>query len=255
MEDERAAVMQRNFHYPIVTPVNEVGGGVMLPKPTPTSTEDKTYKREGICSNCCTDQTPLWRKMKDGETVCNACGLYHKLHGIHRLAYFPPHHPGTSIKKRVRVSKKNKKNTDSPISKEGPTFSTKMIAPLADVGSFSTDSGVKSNFANVNKVDNNNNNNTVTTPYTPPTTPLAPSKINTALLAIQRSNAATSAAAAAATILRANAISTETESVKMTPQQQPPVQAMAPSSTDDPLRWFSVTCLQVAAILDRQARK
>ena len=42
-----------------------------------------TAKREGIiCSNCKTSQTTLWRRSKNGETVCNACGLYNKLHGV-----------------------------------------------------------------------------------------------------------------------------------------------------------------------------
>lgn len=35
-----------------------------------------------VCVNCgCTTST-LWRRNSDGETVCNACGLYFKLHGV-----------------------------------------------------------------------------------------------------------------------------------------------------------------------------
>jgi hypothetical protein len=36
------------------------------------------------CYNCHTIATPLWRKDDEGKTVCNACGLYYKLHGSAR---------------------------------------------------------------------------------------------------------------------------------------------------------------------------
>lgn len=32
------------------------------------------------CANCHQTQTPLWRKNERGESVCNACGLYSRLH-------------------------------------------------------------------------------------------------------------------------------------------------------------------------------
>jgi len=34
------------------------------------------------CSNCGTDHTTLWRRSHTGEPVCNACGLYYKLHNV-----------------------------------------------------------------------------------------------------------------------------------------------------------------------------
>lgn len=36
------------------------------------------------CSNCGTLKTPLWRKDSAGNTLCNACGLFLKLHGSTR---------------------------------------------------------------------------------------------------------------------------------------------------------------------------
>jgi uncharacterized Zn finger protein (UPF0148 family) len=33
------------------------------------------------CSNCNTEDTPLWRKGFDGEILCNSCGLYWSKHG------------------------------------------------------------------------------------------------------------------------------------------------------------------------------
>ncbi|KAI9472903.1 hypothetical protein BDB00DRAFT_751818, partial [Zychaea mexicana] len=36
------------------------------------------------CANCSTTTTPLWRRDEQGNTICNACGLYYKLHNVHR---------------------------------------------------------------------------------------------------------------------------------------------------------------------------
>ncbi|KAF7725281.1 putative electron transfer flavoprotein subunit [Apophysomyces ossiformis] len=36
------------------------------------------------CFNCQTSITPLWRRDEHGNAICNACGLYYKLHNIHR---------------------------------------------------------------------------------------------------------------------------------------------------------------------------
>ncbi|KAF9302102.1 hypothetical protein BGZ74_005869 [Mortierella antarctica] len=41
--------------------------------------------KQGIeCANCSQTQTPLWRKNDAGEPICNACGLYAKLHNRDR---------------------------------------------------------------------------------------------------------------------------------------------------------------------------
>ena len=40
-------------------------------------------RRAGLsCSNCETNTTTLWRRNNQGEPVCNACGLYFKLHNV-----------------------------------------------------------------------------------------------------------------------------------------------------------------------------
>lgn len=36
------------------------------------------------CNNCQTYTTPLWRKDTQGNSLCNACGLFLKLHGVMR---------------------------------------------------------------------------------------------------------------------------------------------------------------------------
>ncbi|KAK5010531.1 Sodium- and chloride-dependent GABA transporter 1, partial [Cryomyces antarcticus] len=34
------------------------------------------------CTNCFTQTTPLWRRNPEGHPLCNACGLFLKLHGV-----------------------------------------------------------------------------------------------------------------------------------------------------------------------------
>ncbi|ORZ18322.1 hypothetical protein BCR41DRAFT_283392, partial [Lobosporangium transversale] len=36
------------------------------------------------CTNCSTQNTPLWRRNPEGLPLCNACGLFLKLHGVVR---------------------------------------------------------------------------------------------------------------------------------------------------------------------------
>ncbi|XP_076053814.1 uncharacterized protein LOC143032741 [Oratosquilla oratoria] len=71
-------------------------------------------RRMGLmCSNCGTTTTTLWRRNNDGEPVCNACGLYYKLHGINR----PLQMRKDSIQSRKRKPK-NKKAEETTEDKE-----------------------------------------------------------------------------------------------------------------------------------------
>ncbi|KAH8825913.1 hypothetical protein DL96DRAFT_1610219 [Flagelloscypha sp. PMI_526] len=51
------------------------------PENTPSEVPVEDIQR---CANCRTNSTPIWRKDDQGRGVCNACGLYTKLHGASR---------------------------------------------------------------------------------------------------------------------------------------------------------------------------
>ena len=64
------------------------------------------------CFNCKTFKTPLWRRDPAGNTLCNACGLFQKLHGTMR----PLSMKSDVIKKRASRKKKNKNNNKTSTS-------------------------------------------------------------------------------------------------------------------------------------------
>ncbi|XP_056880941.1 transcription factor GATA-5 isoform X1 [Takifugu flavidus] len=59
--------------------------GINRPLIKPQKRLHNTSRRAGLCcTNCHTSTTTLWRRNAEGEPVCNACGLYMKLHGVPR---------------------------------------------------------------------------------------------------------------------------------------------------------------------------
>ncbi|RMZ78638.1 hypothetical protein DV738_g3803, partial [Chaetothyriales sp. CBS 135597] len=53
----------------------------------PGSPGPKNTDQNGVpttCTNCFTQTTPLWRRNPEGQPLCNACGLFLKLHGVVR---------------------------------------------------------------------------------------------------------------------------------------------------------------------------
>jgi hypothetical protein len=70
-------------------------------KPSPPTAEESKVV-EKICGNCQTTNTVLWRRDAHGGILCNACGLFAKLHGVNR----PLRMKSEVIRKRNRKSKK-----------------------------------------------------------------------------------------------------------------------------------------------------
>ncbi|XP_018334707.1 transcription factor GATA-4 [Agrilus planipennis] len=77
-----------------------------------------------MCANCTTKTTSLWRRNGHGETVCNACGLYYKLHGIER--------PKSMKKENIQTRKRKQKgmkdvNTNgTPLKNSGITLKQEL---------------------------------------------------------------------------------------------------------------------------------
>ncbi|ELU09033.1 hypothetical protein CAPTEDRAFT_121668 [Capitella teleta] len=73
-------------------------------------------RRVGLsCANCHTSTTTLWRRNNEGEPVCNACGLYFKLHGVNR----PMSMKKEGIQTRKRKPKGSGKQKSSPSHSKG----------------------------------------------------------------------------------------------------------------------------------------
>lgn len=85
------------------TPKSPIIQTSILPSP-PTESPAHMGSSEAViesgqeCANCHQTQTPLWRKNERGEPVCNACGLYAKLHHRDR----PAEMRKTTIQRRRR---------------------------------------------------------------------------------------------------------------------------------------------------------
>lgn len=65
-----------------------------------SGSSQQNQNQDQECTNCHTKTTPLWRRNPQGEPLCNACGLFLKLHGATR----PLSLKTDVIRKRNRLS-------------------------------------------------------------------------------------------------------------------------------------------------------
>ncbi|GFS71073.1 GATA-binding factor A [Nephila pilipes] len=78
--------------------------GVNRPLSKPQRRLPATRRMGLSCSNCGTTTTTLWRRNNHGEPVCNACGLYYKLHNMNR--------PLAMRKAGIQTRKRKPKNSN-----------------------------------------------------------------------------------------------------------------------------------------------
>ncbi|KAH7361281.1 area protein [Pyrenochaeta sp. MPI-SDFR-AT-0127] len=72
---------------------------------SPSGTKPGEGSAPTTCTNCFTQTTPLWRRNPEGHPLCNACGLFLKLHGVVRPL---------SLKTDV-IKKRNRGSGNAPV--------------------------------------------------------------------------------------------------------------------------------------------
>ena len=108
------------------------------------------------CTNCFTQTTPLWRRNPEGHPLCNACGLFLKLHGVVR----PLSLKTDVIKKRNRGS-----GATMPVSGGGAsTRAAKKSGAASGTASAGTTSGTTTRKNSTAAMNSANSTSIVTTP-------------------------------------------------------------------------------------------
>ncbi|KAG0023230.1 putative electron transfer flavoprotein subunit [Entomortierella chlamydospora] len=100
--------------------------------PRPRKNSISTTKKEhkvGVtatsCANCGTTTTPLWRRASNGQTICNACGLYFKARNLTRPPWLKRN---MGLKKGETVEEGAEESDDHRASAGGESSSTKKDA-------------------------------------------------------------------------------------------------------------------------------
>lgn len=97
-----------------------------------------------VCSNCNTTKTPLWRRDPEGQPLCNACGLFLKLHGVVRPL---------SLKTDV-IKKRNRGGANNITTGTGKESGKTAANPLSTPPNGTNRSQVGNTSATVNRTGN-----------------------------------------------------------------------------------------------------
>jgi GATA-binding protein len=83
-----AGMVHQGMHGLVSSPNSPPESGFNSAAPSRPQSPGGTRQGEGgaptTCTNCFTQTTPLWRRNPEGHPLCNACGLFLKLHGVVR---------------------------------------------------------------------------------------------------------------------------------------------------------------------------
>ncbi|GAB7360067.1 hypothetical protein MBLNU230_g7587t1 [Neophaeotheca triangularis] len=102
------------------------------------------------CTNCFTQTTPLWRRNPEGHPLCNACGLFLKLHGVVRPLSLKTdvikkrnrgsgNAPPVSVSSRSKKAASRKNSTaQAPATTPGSTGKNDAASPQSTAGSVGT---------------------------------------------------------------------------------------------------------------------
>ncbi|KAL4904731.1 hypothetical protein BDW74DRAFT_154484 [Aspergillus multicolor] len=98
---------------------------------SPGGTKPGEQSGPTTCTNCFTQTTPLWRRNPEGQPLCNACGLFLKLHGVVR----PLSLKTDVIKKRNRNSANSLAVGSSRVSKKSARKNSVQQTPTVPTSS------------------------------------------------------------------------------------------------------------------------
>jgi GATA-binding protein len=115
------------------------------------------------CTNCFTQTTPLWRRNPEGQPLCNACGLFLKLHGVVR-----------PLSLKTDVIKKRNRGSGANIAVGGSsTRSKKTLSTTASRKNSTLSMATAAASNNTSSTTNGNSNGNASTTAVQATTPPA----------------------------------------------------------------------------------